>query len=264
MSDKEYVNSFTHFFDLRKKVAKTLIPYRKKYPTEILDILAGHGFYSKEVAKNVKKSHITAIGLQNDLESYDRFVHSFKNRKQQKCFKKISYKVMNVADLEFSDNKFDMVVNFLGLEDVNMTIGIGGVKMALKESVRVLKPNSIIQITLCQEGNDPDQKLAKEITEIIGHQAIFHEKEFYIKELKRNDVEIIDQKRFYTKRKMTAEQAKEELLFACNESPNIFREYNVKTIPFEMLWQNYKEKLEKNGMAYYSELLTIIGRRRDN
>jgi hypothetical protein len=60
---------------------------------------------------------------------------------------------------------------------------------------------------------------------------------------------------------MTTEQAKEELLFACNETPKIFKVYHVKTISFETLWEMYKEKIEKYGMAYYSKLITIIGRK---
>jgi ubiquinone/menaquinone biosynthesis C-methylase UbiE len=258
MSDKEYANSF---FGIRRLMAKTLIPYSQKSRLNILDILAGHGFYSKEIAKFIKRSNVTAIGLQNDKESYENYLMTRKNKNQISLLNKITYKVMDVTNLEFPDETFDMVVNFLGLEDVNMTRGIKGVKDALRESVRVLKTNGIIQITLCQEGNDKDQELAKEITKAIGHRAIFYEPEFYTKVLERHNIEIFEKKWFYTKRKMTALQAKDELLFACDETPKIFKKYDVKTIPFEKLWERYERRLLAVGMAYYSELLTIIGRK---
>ena len=261
MSDQEYANSFNKFFGIRKLIAKTLIPYTENFELNILDILAGHGFYSKEIVKTIPESRVIAIGLANDKQSYKDYLKTNMKKRHASLFNKITYKVMDVTNLEFPNETFDMVVNFLGLEDVNMTKGIEGVRKALEESVRVLKPKGIIQITICQEGNDDDQKLAKEITKAIGHQAIFYEQDFYVKELEKDNIEIIEKKRFYTKRKMTAFQAKDELLFACSDTPQIFKNYNVKTIPFEILWEKYKKSLSEVGMAYYSELLTIIGRK---
>jgi ubiquinone/menaquinone biosynthesis C-methylase UbiE len=260
MSKEEYANSFTRFFGLRGKIAKSLIPFGLSSGMNILDILAGHGFFSYEIAKIIKDGKITAIGLQNDLDSYNSFSKTLKKGKQ-KPLELINYQLMDVIKLEFPDNTFDFVTNFLGLEDVNMTRGSDGVKQALRECARVLKPSGILQITLCLEGDESDQIIAKEVTELIGHQAIFYPKEFYIEEFEKNNIEIIDEKWFYSKRKMTTEQAKEELAFACNETPKYFKEYNIKTISFEELWKKYGEKIKKHGMAYYSQLLVLTGRK---
>lgn len=261
MSKEEYDNSFTRFFDLRGKIAKSLVSYGLKSGLNILDILAGHGFFSYEIAEVIKEGKITAIGLQNDLDSFHSFSKQLKKEKQKKLLGLIDYKLMDVTNLEFPDNTFDFVTNFLGLEDVNMTRGSEGVKQALRECARVLKPSGILQITLCLEGDEPDQIIAKEVTKLIGHQAFFYPKEFYIEELEKKNIEIIDEKWFYSKRKMTTEQAKEELAFACNETPKYFKEYNIKTISFEELWKKYGEKIEKHGMAFYSQLLVLIGKK---
>ncbi|NHK30779.1 MAG: class I SAM-dependent methyltransferase [Asgard group archaeon] len=261
MSKEEYANSFTRFFALRKKIARSLISFGLSSGMNILDILAGHGFFSYEIAKLIKKGKITAIGLQNDLDSFNSFSKKLIDEQQRKAIELINYELMDIINLEFPDNTFDFVVNFLGLEDVNMTRGPEGVKQALRECARVLKPSGILQITLCLEGDEPDQIIAKEVTDLIGHQAIFYPKEFYIEELEKSSIEIIDERWFYSKRKMTAEQAKEELVFACNETPKYFKEYDIKTISFEELWKKYGEKIEKHGMAFYSQLLILIGRK---
>jgi ubiquinone/menaquinone biosynthesis C-methylase UbiE len=261
MSKEEYAKSFTRFFGLREKIAKSLIDFGLTSEMKILDILAGHGFFSYEIAKIIKKGKITAIGLQNDLDSFNSFSKKLKDGKQRKPLELINYELMDVTNLEFPDNTFDYVINFLGLEDVNMTRGSEGVKQALRECARVIKPSGNLQITLCLEGDEPDQIIAKEVTELIGHQAIFHPKEFYIEELEKNNIEIIGERWFYSRRKMTAEQAKEELTFACDETPKYFKEFNIKTISFDELWSKYGERIEKHGMAFYSQLLTLIGRK---
>jgi ubiquinone/menaquinone biosynthesis C-methylase UbiE len=262
MTNKEYTKSFTHFFGLRRKIAKTLTNYGLKSGSKVLDILAGHGFFSFEIAYNLRNGKIIAIGLKNDLDSYYKSLKSLSKRKQRKITNIVEYKLMDVSQLEFADNSFDFVVNFLGLEDVNMTSGIDGLKQAISECSRVLKPSGILQFTLCLEGDEPDQVLAKEVTKSIGHQAIFHSKDFYIKELEKNKIKIVDEKWFYTKRKMTAKQAEEELSFACNETPKFFKEYGIETIPFEELWKKYGEEIKMHGMAYYSELLILIGKKK--
>lgn len=261
MTKKEYDISFTHFFGLRKNIAKSLVQYGLSSGINVLDILAGHGFFSYEIAKIIKNGKVIAIGLQNDLDSFQSFSNQIKKGKQRKPLELIEYKLMDVTKLEFPQNTFDFITNFLGLEDVNMTKGLEGVKQALSECSRVLKPSGFLQITLCLEGDEPDQIIAKEVSELIGHKAIFYSKEFYRDELEKNNIEIIDERWFYSKRKMNADQAKKELVFACNETPKYFKEYNIKTISFEDLWNIYGERIEKHGMAFYSQLLVIIGRK---
>jgi len=260
MTDKEYETCFSQFWGIRKKIAQTLIPFGLQSSSKILDVAAGHGFFTIEIAKLLQKGEINAIGLQNDLESYQNFTSSL-DTKDSKIIKKIKYSIMDAADLTFKDETFDFVVNFLGLEDINMTRGKNGLQKAIREFSRVLKQGGVLQLTICLEGDEPDQLLAKEITQDIGHQAMFYQKEFYIDELVKNNIDLTLEKWFYTKRKMTAKQAKEELQFACEETPKIFEDYKIQTKSFETLWEKYHTDLKKHGMAYYSQLLVIIGKK---
>ena len=79
MTNKEYEKSFTSFWNIRKKIAKTLLPYGLQSASKVLDVAAGHGFFTFEIAKLVQQGKICAIGLQNDFESYQRFANSLTN-----------------------------------------------------------------------------------------------------------------------------------------------------------------------------------------
>jgi len=53
---------------------------------------------------------------------------------------RITGREMHAKSLEFKDGSFDHVVNFLGLEDIQMTRDRQGVEKAFKEAHRVLRP----------------------------------------------------------------------------------------------------------------------------
>ncbi|MFX1250957.1 MAG: class I SAM-dependent methyltransferase [Promethearchaeota archaeon] len=262
MTDAEYEECFMDFWGIRAKIATALIPYGLQSGVFVLDVPSGHGLLAYEVAKIIQKGEIHAIGLKNDLETFHRFSRSLKTKKEREPLNLIRYHVMDATQLTFPIGKFDFIVNFLGLEDINMTKGVQGVKLSLAEFIRVLKQDGIIQLTLWLEGNEPDEVLAKEIHEFIGFNAIFYPKKFYVQELENLGVEILGEKWFYTQRKMTAVQAKEELYFACTETAKIFREYNIQTVSFEELWEKFGNQIETHGMAYYSDLCVLIGRKR--
>ncbi|MFX1539038.1 MAG: class I SAM-dependent methyltransferase [Promethearchaeota archaeon] len=262
MTDAEYEECFMDFWGIRAKIAASLIPYGLQSGVLVLDIPSGHGLLAYEIAKIIQQGEIHAVGLKNDLESFQRFTRSLKTKNEQKPLNLITYHVMDAMQLMFPLGKFDFIVNFLGLEDINMTRGAQGVKQSLIEFVRVLKREGIIQLTLWLGGNEPDEVLAKEIHEYIGFNAIFYPKDFYVQELENLGVEIVSEKWFYTQRKMTVAQAKKELYFACVETVKIFQEYNVQTVSFEELWEKFGRQIETHGMAYYSDLCVLIGRKR--
>ncbi len=119
-----------------------------------------------------------------------------------------------------------------------------------------------MQITLCLEGDEPDERLSREIMRYIEFNALFYPKDFYLREFEKLGVRLLNEKWFYTCRKMTAAQAKEELQFACNETPKLFQSYGVRTTPFEKVWKKFGERIEEHGMAYYSDLCVLIGQKR--
>jgi ubiquinone/menaquinone biosynthesis C-methylase UbiE len=257
MTDEEYETCFTEFWGIRSKIAHILTEYGLNPGSTIMDIPSGHGFFAYEIARYIKRGRIYAVGLHNDFKAFKAFSRSVKDSEN---LKSIFYNVMDAAQLAFSSESFDFVVNFLGLEDINMTKGIEGVKQSLSECVRVLNPGGFIQITLCLEGNEPDQVLAKEIMEYCLD-GVFFSKSFYVEELERLGITMSGEKWFHTRKKMTADQAKEELRFCCEEAPIIFADYHVRSVSFDELWQKFGEQIESHGVAYYSDLCMLIGQK---
>ncbi len=257
MTDEEYETCFTEFWGIRSKIAHILTEYGLNPNSIILDIPSGHGFFAYEIASYIKTGRVYAVGLHNDAKAFKAFSRSVKDSKN---LKSIYYNVMDAAQLAFSSESFDFVVNFLGLEDINMTKGMKGVKQSLSEFVRVLNPGGFIQITLCLEGNEPDQVFAREIMEYCLN-AVFYNKSFYVEELERLGITMCGEKWFHTHRKWTPDQAKKELKFCCEEAPTIFADYNVRSVPFNELWQKFGERIEKYGVAYYSDLCVLIGQK---
>jgi ubiquinone/menaquinone biosynthesis C-methylase UbiE len=260
MTDEEYSNCFINFFGIREKISKHLKNYKLKPTSKVLDVLAGHGLFSLEMMKLIGNGEVHAVGLQNDKTSFNRMLYT-SNSSERKLLERIKYHIMDTRDLKFPSEYFDFVVNFLGLEDLNMTTGNKGVKQSLREFVRVLKKDGIILITLWLEGDDKDKILAKEINEFIGHNATFYPKSFYIDQLRKFGVTICEEKWYYTGKKMTSEQAKEELSYSCSKTSEVFKEYEVTTVSFEDLWKKFGKSIERYGVAYYSELCTIIGKK---
>ena len=124
--------------------------------------------------------------------------------------------------------------------------------------MRVTNLGGIVQVTLCLEGDEPDQVIAKEVMQYLGCDAVFYPKEFYINELHKAGARILAELWVHTHRKMTTAQAKEELLFACRETPRIFHTYDVRTVSFDDVWHKFKTRIDNHGMAYYSDLCVLI------
>lgn len=260
MTDEEYETCFVDFWGIRTKIAHMLTNYGLQSGARVLDVPAGHGFFAYEIAKVINQGDIHAVGLNNDLRTFHAFSRSLRDTERE-YLKLITYHVADATRLPFCTGTFDFVVNFLGLEDINMTKGRTGVEHSLAEFVRVLAPGGVIQITLCLEGDEPDQVIAREVFEYIGFNAVFYPKAFYIRALEKVGVHILAEKWFYTHRKMTASQAMEELRFACEETPTIFKDYNVHTVSFEELWQKFGERIKIHGMAFYSNLCVLVGQK---
>ena len=257
MTDEEYEACFMKFWGIREMIARSLLPYGLAEGKHILDIPSGHGLFALEIAKLLSSGHVHGIGLFNDLKTFQALSRSL-HPADVPFFKKIYYYLMDATHLGFSSSSFDFVVNFLGFEDINMTRGKEGVRKAIQECHRVLKPGGIFQLTLCLEGDAPDEKIATDVYTLLGCDAIFYSKEFYVDELIRSGFTVLDEQWVHTCRKMTARQAKEEIYFACTQTPCIFSSYAVHTVPFDTLWKKVKDRIETHGMAYYSHLCVFI------
>lgn len=120
----------------------------------ILDLPAGHGYLSAEFAQLFPKTDVTGLGLPSDFKThfglrasraYPRFIWS-----------RTHYLGCDCTHLALKDSSCDMVVNFLGLEDVMMTRGQKGVDNTLSEMVRVVKDHGLVQIAIVGYGKSPE------------------------------------------------------------------------------------------------------------
>ena len=114
---------------MRETVAAELGPLAG----EVLDVATGSAYFAMALVGKHPGIHVTAIDI-HGLET------ARKNVDERRLSDRITLKEMDATSLEFEENSFDHVVNFLGLEDIHMTRGREGVEKAFKEARSVLKP----------------------------------------------------------------------------------------------------------------------------
>ncbi|NHJ12980.1 MAG: class I SAM-dependent methyltransferase [Candidatus Thorarchaeota archaeon] len=255
-SDKEYQRVFQEFEHVRKKISLLLNERLSRGNQIILDLLAGHGYLSAEFAKLCPSCAIHCTGLKNDLDSFLALKAS--DLYPLSIWDNIQYTECDVTGLPFDDEYFDLVVNFLGLEDVMMTRERSGLLSTISEVTRVAKRTGLVQISVVEYGDTPEERLAEDIWGNIGLNAIFLSKEFYIDAFAEHGFHLADEAVFEVRKKMTYDQASEELQFACEQAPIIFKEYNVKAIPFEELMSRFETRIKQHGMAYYPNIRVLL------
>ncbi|MFX1308748.1 MAG: class I SAM-dependent methyltransferase [Promethearchaeota archaeon] len=253
LTDKEYKRVFFDFCSFRQKIATELLKYRLKESQSVLDFAAGHGLLSFAINDIGYKGHIVDVGLINDLETYKRTIQ-IKNYNT----KNIEYIVMDTSSLGFRDNSFEIIANFLGLEDINMTQGKEGVKTTLKQLSRILHRNGILEISIMLKGKEPSSIINWKLWKYIGLNSFFYSPKFYIKSLKKEGCRYQKKILLKTYKKMTIEQAKEEILFACKETPKIYSKYGVKAKEFQKVWKKFRDKVEKHGLGFYPIIMVLL------
>jgi ubiquinone/menaquinone biosynthesis C-methylase UbiE len=253
LSDREYQTIFQTFCSFRKEISSLLIDFGLLESRKILDLTAGHGYMSFTIRELGYKNDIYPVGLTNDLYSFkqviSRIYHSSMN---------IQYLVMDTTKLGFEDESIDFIVNFLGLEDINMTRGHEGVCQSLSEACRVLRKGGIFEIAILQRSSEPSDDLNWRLWESIGLNAIFHPPDFYIQNIEEKGLKL--QKKLLLKsfKKMTAKQAREEILFACEKAPQIFKEFNVQVRAFDDVWAEFGSEIGQYGLGFYPNILVLI------
>jgi ubiquinone/menaquinone biosynthesis C-methylase UbiE len=255
-TDEEYERSFDEFGNIRSKIAAFLKKQIDETPEFIVDVPAGHAYLSAELAQVFQESQILAIGLPNDymthtyLRKSDAYPHGLWSR--------VQYLISDAICLPLANETCDTVANFLGLEDIMMTRGIKGVESVLSEMSRLVSKKGLIEISIVEYGDSPEEQVAKEVWKSIGLNCVFLEREWYLRKLIKDNLNLICEEVFSFPKKMTAKQAKEELEFACENTPKTFSSFGVTAISFSQLWDQFCERIEKFGMAYWSTLRVMI------
>lgn len=257
MTDEEYERFWFSFEGIRGDIARALLPYGLQKANWILDAPAGHGLFAYEIALQAPRSQVLGLGLWNDVRD---FKYTRELERYADGLRAVTYVACDATALPFANASFDFIVNFLGLEDIHMTLGHHGVSQAFEEFARTLRPGGILQIAVNTEGDEPDEVLSKEVTEFIGHNATFKEKDYYINQLESNGFELLEERWEYSQKKLTAQQAAAELQFACEQTLKTFHDFNVTCRSFEEVWKTFGDKIEEIGLAYYSDICVLIGR----
>jgi SAM-dependent methyltransferase len=255
-TDKEYEKAFVEFGGARRRIAEKVRELSTIEEGVILDLLSGHGLLSAEMAQYFPKARILGIGLHNDVISFKQVLKS--DIFPQETWTHFHYLACNAASIPIRSATCDMVINFLGLEDVHMTTGRSGVERTIDEVERITKKDALVQISFVNYGNSPTEVLTKEIWDSIGLNATFFEREEYLSMFEERRMYPLEEFEIRIKKKMTPTQAKEELMFACEEAPIIFSNFGVKSMKFDDLWSKFGKRLEKYGMAFWSRIHVIV------
>ncbi|MBN2380603.1 class I SAM-dependent methyltransferase [candidate division WOR-3 bacterium] len=251
LSREDHSGFFQKLADLRTRIAAH-IPVSSGM--RILDLASGYGYFAIEIARF--RSDIKIVGI--DISEID-VSKSRENIDNCGFSDRIKIGRMDAANMGFLDSSFDMVANFLGLEDIHMTRGREGVEKTFCEVARVLKPGGYFCFTvmLPEEVETEAQRIEVEVFSWLCG-ATWLSAEDYKKMLRDNGLKSVSRKTYYTGKKLTTAQAKEEIHFACE---NVQRLYGITTPTFDEAWSRFGSRIDKYGMGHYSRVVMMIARK---
>ncbi len=244
VSDEEYPTYFVKLEGMREKVAEEL-----ELSGDVLDMATGSAYYAMALARVHPDIHLTAIdvaGLETARENVDKA--GLSNR--------ITLRGMDATSLEFSDGRFDHVVNFLGLEDIHMTRGREGVEKAFNEAHRVLKPGGSFSFAAMpsDEAETPAQRNEIDVFSWICD-ATWLTRAEYLSLVSGSGLAFEYSKVFRTGKKLNVEQAREEMEFACENVPAI---YGRPARGFDEAWERFGGSITEHGMGHYSRVELFV------
>ncbi|MGD2200786.1 MAG: class I SAM-dependent methyltransferase [Candidatus Bathyarchaeota archaeon] len=226
-----------------------------KLGNEVLDIAAGSAYFSIEVAIKHPSVKITAVDIFQG--SVDR---AGENIAARKLDDRITAIRMDASDLDFPDQCFDTVVNYLGFEDIHMTRGYGGVQKAIREVGRVLRPQGTFYFVAMPPDmmeTEPQRLEVELFSWLCG--ATWLKSDEYISLLEEAGLVFRRKTPFYTGKKLTVDQAKEEIEYACEYAPI---HYNVETSSFREAWEKFGESIQRHGLGHYSKTVLFEAEKR--
>jgi ubiquinone/menaquinone biosynthesis C-methylase UbiE len=221
----------------------------------VLDLATGYGFFAVEIARCLETIEVVGVDIsQTDTIRARQYIET----------QRLDYRVSVVqADatqrMPFADQSFDTVVNFLGLEDIHMTRGKTGVEKSFVEVKRILKAGGLFCfVVMPPEMMETDaQKLEVALFSFICDATWLSYVE-YTTLLTNAGLRLVDSRAYYTCKKLTPAQSREEILFACEHVPLIYD----KAVPtFDEVWQRFGEAIEQHGLGHYSKVVLMIARK---
>lgn len=251
LTDEEYRTYWFRLEGLRTKISESLGLY---VGMKILDVGTGYALFAIEMAKQIKMGEIVGIDIVNDGIS-----NAKKLVKQAEVADIVSIVKMDAVKLSFSDDCFDVATSFLGMRDIYMTRGRKGVKKAVEEMTRVVKPGGriVLCITPPEDMETEDQRIAVKLEgEIFGARSL--PKKFYLDILKENKFVLGETRAYFTHKKMTFDQTKIEF----KEGIEIAKKIYGKRVPsFEEVWDKYGRKIGTSGYGMYSKIVMLVAQK---
>ncbi|UCD95199.1 MAG: class I SAM-dependent methyltransferase [Candidatus Zixiibacteriota bacterium] len=250
ISESEYDSYYGDLCNLRGRIAADL-PVRPNM--KILDLATGYGYFAVEVARLGPTLKLLGIDISPDSTAKAR-----KHIDGAGLSDRVEILRMDASNMSFPGDTFDMVANFTGLEDVHMTRGIGGIKKTFAEVARVLKPGGYFCLAVMppEEMETEAQKIEVEVFSFTCH-ATWLSADRYESMLREAGLIMVGKRPYHAGKKLTPEQARTEIKFACEFTPKI---YGIKAASFEEVWNRYGGKIEKHGLGHYSKVVLMTAR----
>ncbi len=251
VSDEEYPTYFSKLSNLRRTIANDLAV---QVNTHLLDLATGYGFFALELAQ--REGSLEIVGI--DISPSD-ILQARRNLQGYDLADRVKFIEMDAADMSFPDESFDMIVNFLGLEDIHMTRGKIGVQNTFLEANRVLRPDGLICFA-AMPTDEMETEAQKTEVAVYSHicGATWLDTGEYQEMLLRAEFKPIWRRCYYAGKKLSPEHAKTEIRFACENAPRI---YGVDARSYEETWARFGEEIERNGMGHYSKVVLFVAQK---
>ena len=248
LPDSKYESYYPELAGIRRSIASHL-PLRPGM--RILDVATGYGFFALEVAAREKSVHVLGIDI-----SKDSVAHARRNIESQGLGDRVQVIRADIADLGLSGETFDLAVNFAGLEDIHMTRGKSGVRQAFREVSRVLRRDgSFCYAVICPESLESEaQMLEAEVFSFVCGSTWLKASD-YGEFAEQAGLRVTSRRDYHTRLKLTPEQARREIEFACENVPRL---YSAQSRAFEEVWTEYGASIEEHGLGHYSKMTLFI------
>jgi ubiquinone/menaquinone biosynthesis C-methylase UbiE len=248
--EREYEDYASRLDSLRARVVAEL-PLEQRM--RILDIATGSALFAIELAKRDPSLKIVAIDVSDKaIRIADRHI------RERWLDPNVTTMKMDATRLEFQGGSFGMAVNFMGLDDIDMTRGDQGVRQTFHEVARVLKPRGYFCFTIIppEEAETAAQKLETEVyTHACGAKWLPAIR--YQEYLRGAGFTLVKREVLYTGKKLRPEQARLEIQAALEKA----RSHEVEALSFEEVWKKYGKEIEENGLGHASRVVLMIARR---
>jgi ubiquinone/menaquinone biosynthesis C-methylase UbiE len=249
--NEEYLanHQYARFFEKLGGVRRQIVQKLSLQPgMHLLDLATGYGYFALEIVNYQSDVRIVAI----DVASSD--VHKTRdNALKRGLSKRIKVVQMDATRMGFRNRSFDLVVNFLGMEDIHMTRKRAGVDQTFMEVSRVLKPEGEFWF-VAMPPEEMESKAQRLETQVFSYTcgATWLSAQAYEQMLSDAGFLLVGKEPYYTRRKLTPPQAREYIQFACENVPKI---YGIPTAPFEEVWKKFGGEIEQEGLGYYSKVV---------